>query len=76
MVCHAMIESDLGLLSEDKPLNESEKQEVIENAQERLLLWKKRFLASGVAFLLSCASVYPFLHYCPVVEFPYRRNCL
>jgi membrane protease YdiL (CAAX protease family) len=52
---------DLDLLSQDEPLNESEKQEVIENARERLLFWKKRFLASGAVFLLSCASVYPFL---------------
>jgi hypothetical protein len=56
-----MIDSNLGLLSQDEPLNESEKKEVIENARERLLFWKKRFLASGAAFLLSCASVYPFL---------------
>lgn len=56
-----MIDSNLDLLSQEEPLNESEKQAVIENARERLLFWKKRFLASGAAFLLSCASVYPFL---------------
>src|ERR1700730_9809321 len=56
-----MIDHSLDLLSQDEPLNESEKQEVIENARERFLFWKKRFQASGAAFLLSCASVYPFL---------------
>jgi hypothetical protein len=56
-----MIDSNLNLLSDDEPLNESEKQEVVENAKEHLRLWKKRFLTSGAALLLSCASVYPFL---------------
>lgn len=56
-----MIETNLDLQSREEPLNDTEKQEVIENARERLLLWKKRFLVSSRVFLLSCASVYPFL---------------
>jgi hypothetical protein len=36
-----MIDPSLDLLSQDEPLNESEKQEVIENARERFLFWKK-----------------------------------
>ena len=56
-----MIDPNLGLLSQDEPLNESEMQEVIENARDRLRLWKKRFGASSLVLFLSCASVCPFL---------------
>jgi hypothetical protein len=56
-----MGDHDLDLLSNHEPLNKSDKREVMENARERLALWKKRFLVSYGALLLGIVSVYPFL---------------
>lgn len=55
--------SDPGLDSPPagEPPSESEKKEIIENARDGLQSLKKRFLGFSAAFLLSCASVYPFL---------------
>jgi hypothetical protein len=39
----------------------SEREAVERNARVRLEVWKKRALYSTVAFLLSCAIVYPFV---------------
>src|SRR5271168_5190176 len=46
--------------SED-PLNDEEVGEVRQYANERIRLWKRRSVYSGLAFFLSCASVGPFL---------------
>ena len=46
--------------SED-PLGEDELREVRKYANERIGLWKKRSMYSGIALFLSCASVGPFL---------------
>jgi hypothetical protein len=35
---------------------------VQQNARERLRLWKRRSIYSGIALVLSCASVAPFLY--------------
>ena len=57
-----MIDPNLNLTSQEEQLTEAEKENVKENARERLNIWRSRFLSSGVVFLLSCASVYPFLY--------------
>jgi hypothetical protein len=43
------------------PLSKEEVAAVIQEASGYLRVWKKRALYSAVAFLLSCASVAPFL---------------
>lgn len=43
------------------PLSENEFIEVKANVQSRLRLWRWRAVYSIVAFLLSCACVYPFV---------------
>jgi hypothetical protein len=35
---------------------------VKQNAKERLRVWKRRSIYSGIALVLSCASVVPFLY--------------
>lgn len=51
------------LFDEDNsPLSAEERAAMIEDAQESLRGWKKRALYSTAAFLLSCASVVPFLY--------------
>lgn len=45
----------------DEPTRE-EIQEAIQNARDRLHLWKKRTVSSGLALFLGCATVYPFLY--------------
>ena len=57
-----MVDPNLGLLSQDEPLTESETQVAIAGARDFLSLWKKRFLIAATAFVMSCASVYPFLY--------------
>jgi hypothetical protein len=46
--------------SESPPSNE-EMLEVRQYAKERIGLWRRRSIYSTIAFLLSCAGVYPFL---------------
>lgn len=41
----------------ERPLSKEEITVVIQDATERLNVWKKRAVSSTVAFLLSCASV-------------------
>jgi|SRR5580700_10454059 hypothetical protein len=45
----------------EEPLSKEELIEVREYANERIRLWRKRSLYSGIALFLSCASVGPFL---------------
>jgi hypothetical protein len=52
---------NLNLTSQDD-LTDAELNDVKQSARERLRIWKSRFLKTGVMFLLSCASVYPFLY--------------
>ena len=42
-------------------MTKPEDEAVEQNARVRLGLWRKRALYSAVAFLLSCAFVYPFV---------------
>jgi hypothetical protein len=46
---------------EDAALSESERAAVEQNARVRLRVCRRRALYATGAFLLSCASVYPFL---------------
>ena len=47
---------------DEAPLSEEELAAARQEANETLRLWKKRAVYSTVAFLLSCASVAPFLY--------------
>jgi hypothetical protein len=42
------------------PLSQEELKEVKANARERLALWRRRALSSGVCLFLACAAVVPF----------------
>jgi hypothetical protein len=54
----AMVVKEMSLNAEDA----RELEELRQYARKRLSLWKKRAIYSGIAFFLSCASVYPFLY--------------
>jgi uncharacterized RDD family membrane protein YckC len=41
-------------------LSEKERSEVLQNATERLGVWRKRFVYSGLAFFFGCVAVVPF----------------
>lgn len=47
--------------SDEPPLSPEELQEVKQNAEKRVVLWRERCLYSAAAFLLSCAFLYLFL---------------
>jgi hypothetical protein len=44
-----------------EPDNEKDLAEALENAKRRFRLWRRRSLYSTLAFVLSCAAVYPFV---------------
>jgi hypothetical protein len=44
-----------------EPDNEKDLAEAVENAKDRFRLWRRRSLYSSLAFVLSCAAVYPFV---------------
>lgn len=43
------------------PLSQEELEEASQNARERLSLWRRRSLSSGICFFLVCGSVVPFV---------------
>jgi hypothetical protein len=51
----------LMIFESESPLSDHEMLEVRQYAKELIGLWRRRSLYSSVAFLLSCAGVYPFL---------------
>jgi hypothetical protein len=46
---------------DEPPLTEDERKAIRQADAESMRVWKKRALYCTTAFLLSCASVYPFL---------------
>jgi hypothetical protein len=46
----------------DGPVSEEDLREVRQYANERINLWRKRSVYSGIALFLTCASVEPFLY--------------
>jgi len=59
----------LTIFDSESPLSEQEMLEVRQYARERIGLWRRRSVYSTVAFLLSCAGVYPFLEGHPLHKY-------
>jgi hypothetical protein len=59
----------LTIFDSESPLSDQEMLEVRRYARERIGLWRRRSIYSTVAFLLSCAGVYPFLKGRPLHEY-------
>jgi hypothetical protein len=47
-----------------EPDNKKDLARALENAKGRFRLWRRRSLYSTLAFVLSCAAVYPFVDGC------------
>jgi hypothetical protein len=51
----------LMIFDSENPLSDEEMLEVRQYARQRIVRWRRLAIYSTVAFLLSCAGIYPFL---------------